>query len=334
MKKILLGLVAIGLVGFWSCSNEFELTENWKDIPVVYGLLNQADSAHYIRIEKAFLDESTSALILAQEIDSLYYQDLTVILQETPNGGGSGNTYQLERVNGNLEGYVREEGVFASDPNYLYKFVAPLNENATYRLVINNNENDNTITANTRIAEDFEIYNPLTTSDLRLEPGKQLTLTWEVKPNSKFFDAKLKIRYTEAPANQPTQITRKELDWVIAKQQKPVEGSGIVNIKVETIEFSRFLKNNLEVDNTIVRNIEFIDIIVSSGGEDLLKYIEVGLANTGITGSEVLPTYTNLSEGLGIFSTRYTNTLPDFTISETTKDSLANGYLTKELGFE
>ena len=47
---------------FVACDNELNVIEPKQDIPVVYGFLNLADSAQYIRVERAFVDESTSAL--------------------------------------------------------------------------------------------------------------------------------------------------------------------------------------------------------------------------------------------------------------------------------
>ena len=80
MKKLV--FAAFALVSFFACSNEFTLTEKWKDIPVVYGFLDQKDTAHYVRVEKAFLDPLTSALTIAKNFpDSLYYKDAAVYLE-------------------------------------------------------------------------------------------------------------------------------------------------------------------------------------------------------------------------------------------------------------
>ena len=318
-----------------SCSNDFELTENWKDIPVVYGLLDQSDSVQYIRVEKAFLDESTSALILAQNPDSIFYQDISVELQETPIGGaGVGAVYLLDRVDANLEGYAKEDGIFASSPNYVYKLDEPLKENALYRLIINNNATDETVTATTRIAEDFELFSPLEGSTLRMEPGSRLTFQWRTQPNSSFFDIALRIHYAEAPFNDPTNRTFKSIDWRVATRVKPSTSTDLVLVRTETKNFYTFMQASLDVDPNIVRTFINADVVVNAGGEDLLKYIEIGLANSGITGSETLPTYTNLSEGFGIFSTRYTKIVPAYNFSADAKDSLKAGQYTRELNFQ
>ncbi|MEL6943471.1 MAG: hypothetical protein AAFO82_12445, partial [Bacteroidota bacterium] len=76
MKHLIVILVSFFL--FNACSNELELTAPWKNIPVIYGVLNEADRVQYIRVEKAFLDESTNALDLAKNVDSVYYSDISV----------------------------------------------------------------------------------------------------------------------------------------------------------------------------------------------------------------------------------------------------------------
>ena len=70
MKKFIALFITITFLT--GCSNDFDLTENWQDITVAYGLLDQSQPVQYIRVEKAFLDPSTSALTIAQISDSLY----------------------------------------------------------------------------------------------------------------------------------------------------------------------------------------------------------------------------------------------------------------------
>ena len=85
MKKLLL-LLPFGLL-LSACSNDFEVTAPWKDIPVVYAILSPQDTAHYIRIEKAFIDPDKSALEIARIPDSLYYPEnaISVFLERTEN---------------------------------------------------------------------------------------------------------------------------------------------------------------------------------------------------------------------------------------------------------
>ena len=59
---------------FSACENEVDLTADFRNIPIVYGLLNHGDSINYIRIQKAYLPaDGESALDVALNPDSLFY---------------------------------------------------------------------------------------------------------------------------------------------------------------------------------------------------------------------------------------------------------------------
>src|SRR5690606_21255581 len=130
MKKILFSVLSLAFVfGIQSCSEDFEVTAPYKDVTLVYGLLNMQDTAHYIRIQKAFLDENKNAFDMARQADSSFYResDLEVVMKEIANGAMVGAPIPLSRVDMNLEGYPKKEGVFFTAPNYGYKFKKGLN---------------------------------------------------------------------------------------------------------------------------------------------------------------------------------------------------------------
>ena len=78
---------------FTQCKNEFEVNDDWKDITVVYGLLNQTEDTNYIRVTKGFLGNE-DANIMAHIKDSLYYKNVDVLLEEW-NGNVLLNTFTL-----------------------------------------------------------------------------------------------------------------------------------------------------------------------------------------------------------------------------------------------
>jgi hypothetical protein len=123
MKSFFFGALALFSLAIVTngCKDDFDPSGNFEEIPIVYGLLNQQDTAHYIRIERAFLEKATSALTLARDTNSLYFKNLNVTLEQLDNRGQTVLTFPLSRVNGTLEGYPRESGIFNSNPNILYK---------------------------------------------------------------------------------------------------------------------------------------------------------------------------------------------------------------------
>ena len=79
MKKLFLPVtVLVALLSLSSCSENFDVAAPYKSITVIYGLMDQGDTAHYIRIEKAFLDQNKSAVDMAKNPDSIYFSNLDV----------------------------------------------------------------------------------------------------------------------------------------------------------------------------------------------------------------------------------------------------------------
>ena len=62
MNKIIKSFVAIivSVVIFTACDNDFDLVTDKVEIPVVYAIINAADTAQYFRVERAFIDENIS----------------------------------------------------------------------------------------------------------------------------------------------------------------------------------------------------------------------------------------------------------------------------------
>lgn len=331
MKKLTF-IIAISLVLLYSCSNEFVLTEDWKDITIVHGLLDASDTAQYIRVEKAFLDENTSAYILAQEADSLFYKNVTVTLQEIPQSGGSGGSFNvLTRVDANLEGYQKESGIFATSPNYVYKFNGTLKPTSTYKIIVERADGEK-VEATTGVIGNFGVTFPLTDYKMRFASGREQQFRWNSDTDAASYDVVLRIHYTEAPANNLTNTTNKFLDWVMFENVQKT-GTGLVLQTVDGAEFYKFMQGKLEVGD-FARELLTMDLLVYAGGEELNNYINAGLVSSGLTSAETLPTYTNISNGLGVFSTRYTEKVIGLEALSTVKDTLRLGPYTKDLGFQ
>ena len=78
-------LIAGSGLFFTSCEEDFELNAPYQEIPIVYGLLNQNETAHLITINKSFLGED-NAFIYAAIADSGEYDNLTAYVEEWVDG--------------------------------------------------------------------------------------------------------------------------------------------------------------------------------------------------------------------------------------------------------
>ncbi len=348
MKKLLL-LLPLGLL-FNACSNDFEVTAPWKDIPVVYGILAPLDptlypqdTAHYIRIEKAFIDPDRSALEIAQIADSLYYPEnsITVWLERKDNN----TRFQLHRVDGALEGYPRDQGVFAGQPNWLYKLVPPigfaLEAGQTYKLIIERNDNLPDVTAETTLPGQFTIIRPLVSS---IAPkiafaGSALTaITWRTDDNGVFFNVTIKVRINERNLNGSL-VSTQELVWEAAKNiERDPDLIGTAQyegtVSLSGISFYNFLAKHLQrpAPNRY-REFKDCDIILEGGGKEIKEYLETANANSGLTGAETFPNYTNISEGYGIFTAKNRTVGQAIGFEGITVDSMNRSSITDTLGF-
>lgn len=319
---------------FAACSTDLELEAAWRDIPIAYGFLSSTDTAHYIRVEKAFFEPGGDALVIARNPDSLYYDEEVVVqLVRLSNG----ETYNLERVDGAAEGYPRQEGTFATQPNYLYKIkagVIQLKERERIQLRIDRGLDLEPVTAETSILEEIEMSSSSPPINVNWDYIRPVTFRWRTGPAARLFDLRLTIRLQESIPGQPGQFQDRSLVWVLTDDLENTEGSSQVSFSVLGEDFYRFLAAELEEKSDIRRRFIGLEIQVTGAGAELLEFTRVNQANSGITSSQVVPVYTNLSEGRGIFSSRTTAVRTGLNISTASRDSLRDGVFTRHLNFQ
>ncbi len=157
MNRYILPLLSLAtLFLFASCSDKFNVAAPYKNITVVNSFLDARDTAHYIRIQKAFLDENKNAINMAKVPDSNFYANLDVSIKRITFDGNLYDVIHLTKVDLNNEGYQKETGVFFTSPNYAYKFKGVLNDNYIYRLIILNTLTGNIDSSETPIINDAD----------------------------------------------------------------------------------------------------------------------------------------------------------------------------------
>ena len=321
MRYIILVFVAFYFV---SCDNELDLVANKKETPVVYGLIDQGDTAQYVRVERIFVDEEISGNVIAQNADSLYYDNITVKLIRLNNG----KEYTLHRVDGNLEGYQREEGVFATAPNFLYKILTDSIQLIPEELIELNIEGifeDKVVTSTATVLSPPFLTFPMDGGPLTFDPGKKVNIGWTPVGEAEIYSFSFFFDITE---NKLGVTTKKRLEWIVASatEKNTVEADGR--------DFYSFLVGALEEDESINRSFDSASLKLISGNTAIQDYIRVARANLGITSSGEIPVLSNISDGLGVFGTTHTHRRVDLFLSQTSRDSLINGSITGGLNFQ
>lgn len=314
-----------------SCNDELNLIEGGKETPIVYGFLSLNDTATYIRVEHAFVDAKTSAETIAKVADSLYYANVTVTLVRVSNN----EKFVLTRVNGNTEGYVRDKGVFATAPNYLYKIktsTLSLRPDEQWRITLQRTGDTKILAqATTKVIGNYTIFAPQAGAFLFLTYDNTFNVSIETTElTAKFYDVRVVVNYDELIG---TTRTAKKSEWLLASGS-PRTGADIQSyFRRNAKDFYNALANNIPVNANATRFFKDFDVEVTAGGQELIDFINVGIANIGITGSQAIPTYTNIENGLGLFTSRNKAILRGVKLNDQALDILKTGEVTKNLNF-
>ncbi len=338
MRKLLF-FVFLGLASLLnSCKNDLQVNAPWKDTTIVFGLLNKGDSIQYIRISKAFLGEG-NALDFAKDIDSLYYKttDIDVKMEEYKNGLLT-ETYVLT-ADSSID---KDPGIFNSPKQLLYTFstfgINSLDVNASYKLVVKNNKTGNEVSATTNLVAKPLITKPgFNETDLRLYPSGKTAFKWNASKNGYLYEAFIRFLYKEIKPDAPNDTAYKFVELNLGRQTSIFQEGTTANILEADIENKNIYQAlfsfipQATAENPAIRFPSGLEFIVNATTNEMNTYISVNQPSNTIT--QERPQYTNITNGIGIFSSRgsVSKFLPfrDFTL-----DSLQSSPITIGLNFQ
>lgn len=327
MIKRLLILCAIW-ISFLSCNNDIDLNETFKDIPVVYAIINAQDTAQYIRVERVFNDRDKSAYDIAKIVDSIYYPEAKVFLVDESTKKVS----ELKKIDGNLDNIKRDTGLLAQVPNYLYKIKTStlnFNPNHPYSLIVLKNDDDTLTTSKINPVQSINLYLPVSNGKpVKIPYSSSLNAAWNGGQNAGFYDIFLIFHIKELNLDVSPDWVNKTYIW---KAGKEVEET---TFRIKGTDFFKSFEDFLTQDTKIKRKFNTMDVMVRGVGKEMKQLKDIINLNTGITSSIQLPSYSNLTYGYGIFSTTNTSTVSDLFLDETSRDSLKLGIYTKRFNFE
>lgn len=342
-RLLLLPLIALASL-FSSCSEDFKVDAPYKNITVVYGLLNADSTRNYIRIQKAFLDENKSAIDMAMVPDSSYYTSLVVHMKELNSSGSILSDETLQRVDLAAEGLPKDSGSFFNAPNYAYKSTHSLNVNSRYLLIVHNTvtgETDSAITVLVNTSPGEFSVNGWNTPDYTISFSNQtptahpmFKLVVRTPQNGASFEGIIRFHYVDKNILTGVQ-TDKSFDWRFAQGYNPAGTSGTrVDLMVEEGSFYPVIFEGMGLPPANVqRYMDSVDLFVWSGSPELYTYQQISGSQGGITGDQVKPIYTNIKGqgALGLFASRGVVSKYNVGIAGPTLDSLMNNYIVRSL---
>lgn len=345
-KYIFILLVAIL---FFSCETDFEVNAPWKETAIVYGLLDQTVDTQRVVIYKSFLGQQ-SAYDMAKEVDSFYYaeNELDVFLYGV---NGDGDTLQRIPLQYRITDSRMNMGfdtIFSTEYSVEYISTEPLNQSYTYHLLIHNIQSGYQARAQTNLIEPLEI-NPGFTDEIKFyknDDYRNHKLSWSSSKHGKIYMPFIRFYYYEKDLTTG-QVQRKHIDKQYSQMYAPNSSGGSdMELYISGESFYFFVNNSIEVNPSVQRInakeledgfpeydywIGGVDFLFLVGGNDIAQYIEIN--NLPSVVFQDPPTYTNIENGRGVFSSRLNAQQIGKSLDIASLIHLANSELTNELNF-
>lgn len=339
-KFLLISLVSLLGLTIQSCKETITLNTEYKETPIIFGLLNQTEDLQFIKINRGFIGPG-NALEIAKIPDSSYFQNVSAKIEEVVNNQVV-YTWQLRDTILNTKD---TKGIFFSPTFKAYYFSTnshPLDESKNYRLTVDINEGKLTVVGETQLIKNFAPTSAAnvgtslnaTNASLRFakDPGEYLsTSIWCDAGSAVFGNVTLDLHIHEFRGNSDTTLIK--IPWNVSES---TEANGRISALAQGQDFFQKIKDGLTNDGTITkRNFVGFQVTYTGGSQELRNYILVNKPSTSLTQSK--PTFTNLTvtEGytvVGIFSARKTTSFfKPFVVSGQQFIRSIDGNTTREL---
>ena len=314
--------ISLGLIVLNSCNEKIKLIGDFVETAVVYGLLDQADSLHYIKINRAFIGPG-NALEIAQIADSSYFTNVDATISEYLNGNLTRSWLLRDTILDNKD----PNGVFYAPEQKVYYFktmptgfngviqtstnpqMTSLNPQAIYKIDIVINDGAFSVSGETELVRG--ITSAAATQNFNFKfannPGEYTStgITVSSTGNSYVLNTQLNMAFYEWEGNT---FSEKSFFWKLGEADVLPSSSKIFTANGET--FYDLMKSNCTESLSISkRTFKGVTIKITGGAEELYNFIAVNKPSSGLAQSK--PTYTNLTATngkrvIGIFSSRQT----------------------------
>jgi hypothetical protein len=335
ISKLKYFLLILTVSSIFSCNPKIDINAPYKEIPVVFGLLNQNDTLHYVKITKAFLGEESAFEMAKARENSEYGDILHVRIVESNHPQGLNRTFECER----MLVTTKDTGIFYSPNQYVYGFRtpgAPLHQNARYTLLITNKETGQEIKSQTELIHRFDIISPgalpqNTISFSNIHGIANLTMNWNSSRNARRYTIRMILNYKEVNINTNDTLN-KQLQWTFHRKSNHTRENEPIQHIIPGSEFFRVIGEQIPpAGPDVIRLVHTLDFYFDVVSDVINTYMEVNEPVSGILLDK--PVYTNIENGIGIFGARFSQVRLDKYVNHQTALALKNHELTKDKKF-
>lgn len=315
------------LLTLTSCDVEFSPNAEWKEVPVVYCMLDQDDTFSYVRVEKCYLSNG-DIYAPAAISDSINY----------PEGAIDVSILAFDAA-GTLRDSIpfvfttrdRDEGDFASadQPLYYANTLGRLRDDWSYQLRVRHTDDHRLMASSSRIhlikQVSAAVINKPSYTEFNGRPSGQFAfnnagntclMEWDTMQFGRLYQPIVRFYYSVH--GDTTYIDLHSAPLKASRGTAPT-----VTVNYQRDVFLNEIKTKFANDTNAKKYLKMVDIYLSVSSEEYNAYRSSLLAGASITqGREP---YTNIDGGLGVFASRRTHL---YKWMPADSSNLANGLFT------
>lgn len=317
MKRLFFIFTSLCLLIFASCKVDFSPNATWKEVPVVYCILDQDDSITYARVQKCYLGED-NLYNYSSIYDSINYQPGEVSVEIrvwNPADTAFRDSRTPLRVLSFRDTVVdKQEGDFAYGQGqplfYHVNSSSDINAQYVYELVVTKTSNGKVLaSAVTTPIGDFNptkwLINPSNNigHSFSFAFGNRCEIKWYTDnyQRGRYYQPTVRFFYRYRFFN-PDSL--RYVDFVASRVKCTDPNVNMLSTYVEANNYLDRIGTALEGDTTTKRFVNFVDVMLSVCNEDLYAYINSTDDNGSLNQDRQV--YTNIRGGVGIFASRRT----------------------------
>lgn len=305
------------LLIFTSCKETITLTNDQKETAVIYGLLDQADTIHYIKINRAYSGTNNS-LVVAQVPDSSYFKDVQAYVYEIKD---TNNNNVIDTVRKwKLRDTIlddKEPGIFFGPKQKVYYFKTSKNKplvgesGRTYMFRGKFEQNKFEVTATTELIYGNSLIYPIAN-------GSNYSFANGNTEKPEYYSTGIKIKPgTAVTTNTALRITLREyigqnftlksFDWNVGDMDVTSNAPSASINALGSAFYPLIVKNCTNNPAITKRQLASIELRVTFASDVLYNYITLNKPSSSLAQNKI--NYTNLSATngmrvIGVFTAR------------------------------
>jgi len=312
------------ILGLQACENEIPVNGRGQAVPVVYCLLNPQSNIQYVRISRSYTGDSATWSRPPVHDSMMWDVPCSIYIEEmVGNQAGPFVWFYPDTVP------EKDSGFFPVTAHAVYRAEFRPKVNTRYQLYVYFPDLDRMVSGRTWVHQPPEIIDPAsiqgrTISFDTIQPYKT---RWLPGNYSGLYQVLFRLHYSDSTARNYRFLTADFSSDLIFDTRYGVTLEHAMNGS----RFYEAIARQVPEKSGTIREVISLEFILFAGGTDLaLLYNTSTRAGTSFYG---LNDFSNLTNGVGIFSSLTRSSVTNLQLSNLTLDRLAHGSMTGHLGF-